>query len=80
MRAGASVQEINLYNQALLHAASRGLTYPQKSSIMRSLLSQSQYFGRLAGGPLLALINVNVGIFHCLYVEIRDGLAGNCKP
>jgi hypothetical protein len=63
-----------------MEAASRGLTYPMKSSIVRNLLAQSRAFANLAGGSVLALVSIDIGIFNCLYVEIREGLAGNCKP
>jgi len=79
-RAGAAGGSIRAYNAALAHAARRGLTYPQKSSIVRSLFAQSQSLAKLAGGPILALININIGIVRCLWLEVSEGVAGNCTP
>jgi len=66
------------HNQALRHAATRGLTYPFKSSIFRGLLAKSTATVRIAGraAPLAYL---DVIMLLALNEELDAALNGRCQ-
>jgi RHS repeat-associated protein len=66
------------HNQALRHAATRGLTYPFKSSIFRGLLAKSTATARIAGraAPLAYL---DVIMLLALNEELDAALNGRCQ-
>ena len=65
------------YNQALSHAASRGVIYPFKSSIFRGLLNSSKALG--AAADVLDPASVDVALLHGLITEIEAINAGECQ-
>jgi RHS repeat-associated protein len=76
--AGAHARGVSLYNQALDHAAARGLRYPQKSSIFRGLMQKSSAMLNVAS-KTIPLIGANVAIYHCLGREISAATSGACR-
>ena len=61
------------YNQALGYAASRGLTYPFKSSIFRGLIQSSEKVGESA--PEIAIVT---GTGDAVISTIRSAYNGEC--
>ena len=62
------------YNRALTYGASRGLTYPFKSSIFRGLIQSSERVGEAA--PELS---VGIAAADALYKAGSSALAGECQ-
>lgn len=57
-----------MFNQALAHSMDRGLTYPNKSSIFRGLMSGSETFAKFADAmPVVAVI---AAAGHGIYTEL----------
>ncbi len=66
----ANVISASKFNSALSYAATRGLTYPFKSSVFRGMLSASETVGKVADAmPLLAL---DVALIHANVAEVRQ--------
>jgi hypothetical protein len=65
------------FNQALIYAASKGLTYPNKSSVFRAILKGS---GKaMKAGDALALASVNIALIDGLIAEINSMDRGECQ-
>ena len=75
---GADITLIMYYNQALQHAAERGLTYPQKSSIFRDLLGTSALAQYLRNA--IAPIILDYYVMKCLNEEYQAYKTGRCTP
>lgn len=76
--AAVNTRAIQLHNQALQHAAARGLRYPFRSSIFRGLLSNSRWW--LGAGNVMVSVGVlDIGIGYCLTQEINAALSGQCR-
>jgi RHS repeat-associated protein len=65
------------YNQALKHAASRALTYPNKSSIFRGVMKTSGQLAKVA--DVLLLVNVDYALADGLIAEWRSMKRGECQ-
>jgi len=78
MEAFANSASIYQFNAALLHALSRGLTYPQKSSIFRDLIKNSRWWTTIseAAGPAV----FTAGVWYCLGKEMNALAHGECRP
>jgi hypothetical protein len=55
------------FNQALSYAASQGLTYPNKSSVFRGIMSTSETFAKFADA--IPGVAVGVAAGHAIYTE-----------
>jgi RHS repeat-associated protein len=78
MEAFANRASISEFNAALMHALSRGLTYPQKSSIFRDLIKNSTWWTTIseAAGPAV----FTAGVRYCLGKEMSALTGGECTP
>jgi RHS repeat-associated protein len=65
------------YNQALRHAASRALTYPNKSSIFRGVMKTSGQLAKVADA--LLLVNVDYALADGLIAEWKSMKGGECQ-
>jgi hypothetical protein len=76
MEAFTNSASIYEFNGALLHALSRGLTYPQKSSIFRDLIKNSTWWTTIseAAGPAV----FTAGVWDCLGKEMNALAHGGC--
>jgi RHS repeat-associated protein len=63
---------------ALLHALSRGLTYPQKSSIFRDIIKNSRWWTTISGAAGPAVFTA--GVWYCLGKEMNALAHGECRP
>jgi len=63
-----------LWNKAMTHAASRGLTYPMKSSIFRRLLGASN---KALSAAFFANLAYDEG--NALYHEVQASRRGECQ-
>jgi RHS repeat-associated protein len=77
--AGSTARAITLYNEALVHAAARGLTFPQRSTIWQALMNASRGWLEIAG-QTVPLAFIDAGIAKCLAVEINAAMNGKCRP
>jgi hypothetical protein len=72
-----SVGQAVKFNQALTYAAAKGLRYPNKSSVFRSILKTSGTLGKLADA--LPLANLDYARLDGLVEEIRAMNRGECQ-
>lgn len=65
------------FNRAIGHAAARGLTYPNKSSILRSYLQKSGRFAK--AGDAAPVIFVDLALFDGFLKEVNAMNHGECQ-
>jgi RHS repeat-associated protein len=65
---GATAASAMKFNQALEHSITRGLTYPNKSSIFRGLMSASETFAKVA--EVLPIFALDAAVIHGIYTEL----------
>jgi hypothetical protein len=65
---GATAASAMKFNQALAHSITRGLTYPNKSSIYRGLMSASETFASVA--EVLPIFALDAAVIHGIYTEL----------
>ena len=65
------------FNQALTYAVTKGLTYPNKSSVFRGILNTSKTLGKIAG--TLPLVNLDYALTDGLITEIKAINQGQCQ-
>ena len=65
------------FNQALTYAASKGLSYPNKSSVFRSVVKASNLLGKAA--DMMPLIAVDVALTKGFAAELRAMKSGQCQ-
>jgi hypothetical protein len=70
--------QLYYFNAAMSHAAARGLTYPNKSSIFRGLLKNSSNLGKAAGN-YLGPAAVDAGLLHGFILEMIAMQHGECQ-
>jgi hypothetical protein len=77
--AAANARALQVHNQALQHAAARGLRYAFKSSIFRPLIANSRW----RAGPGTAVVSralLDFGIGKCPSEEVSAAINGQCRP
>lgn len=70
--------QLYYFNAAISHAAARGLTYPNKSSIFRGSLKTSSNLGK-AAGDYLAPAAIDAGLLHGFIREMIAMSRGECQ-